>query len=269
MQENNFGIYKCALYDVLGPNDDRLRVRILPYMMDIDETELDDLPAYPPFFRGQVVTGITEIEYGKEKCDVLWCIATPDFQTGFILGKANAFGANTKQKYPYSYNFGEIKKYLDNRHATPDDFDYEHIVIRLKTGSEDYLSDKEAEAYKDPKNKGKSQGSLPAGGVIELYNYLTGDYVLLNTSGSVLCVMQHQIYIRVGTPSASGGGGSTFSAIKLTADEINLKAPRIFLDGKKVMLGSAGLNVLGTISSSPVHAEGVPLVPSPMGHVTM
>jgi hypothetical protein len=246
MTDNNFQIYKAALYECLGPNDDRLRVRILPYMTELDDTELDNLPAYPPFFKGQVITGISEIDFGKENCDCVWVLATADFQTGFILGKANAFGANTSQKYPYSYNYDEVKQYLSNRRALPDDFDYEHIIIRLKTGSEDY---------------GEEVANVASGGVIELYNYLTGDYVLLNTSGTVLCVMQHQIYARVGTPSSAGAGGSVFSALTIKAETINLKSQRIFLDGKSVMLGASNLYVVGCPVTSPTHAEGVPLIP--------
>jgi hypothetical protein len=252
MIENNFNIYKAAIYEVLGANDDRLRVRILPYMTDIDDDELPNLPCYPPFFKGQVITGISEIDFGKESCDCVWVVATSDFQTGFILGKANAFGANTIQKYPYSYNYAEVKQYLSNRHALPDNFDYDHIIIRLKTGSEDYMKE-------DGSNQ--IQDEVAAGGMIELYNYLTGDYVLLNTSGTVLCVMQHQIYARVGTPSTENGEGSTFSALTIKADTINLKSQRIFLDGKAVMLGAHNLYVVGMPTRTPTHAEGVPLIP--------
>jgi hypothetical protein len=243
MKTNDLSLSLAILYENLGPNDDRLRVRPIPELLDVPDEELDYLPAYPMFFKEQVITGFSEKDHGKDAADVVWICHSKDFDQGWIMGKANNYGANTSQKYPNSYNYSEVRKYLQGRHALPDDFDYDHIVIRLKSGNDDSSVDSNT------------------GGVIELYNFLTGDYVILNTSGSVLCVMQHQIYIRVGTPSSSGGGGSSFSAITVKGSEINLKSPLIFLDGKSVVLGAHGLSVVGTPGSSPVWAEGVPLIP--------
>jgi hypothetical protein len=226
----------------------------MPYFTEIPDDELDYLPKYPPFYKGQVITGLSERDVGKEYAEELWIIATSDFSSGFVLGKSNVFGANTTQKYPYSYNYAAVKKYLQQRHALPEDFDYDHVVVRLKCGNNP------SEAEDEGANHKENVPDLPAGGVIELYNYITGDYVLLNTSGSVSCIMQHQIYLRVGSPSMDNSG-SQFSMIRIKTNEIYMKSAKIFIDGKNVMLGAHGLHVVGTAGTNVTWAEGVPLVP--------
>jgi hypothetical protein len=256
MKDSTYRLYKATIYAVLGPNDDRLQVRPTDYFTEIPVEEEEYLPKYPPFYKGQVITGLSEQDHGKDYADEVWIIATSDFSSGYVLGRANVYGANTSQRYAYSYNYQEVKKYLQGRHALPDDFDYEHVVVRLNVSNPtDPNPDTEVPP---PPLIGADELQ---GGLIELYNFLTGDYVLLNRSGSVFCVMQNQIYIRVGTPNGEDLSKSTFSAITVKADQIELKSNSIFVNGKKVMLGAHGLHVVGTVGMASTWAEGVPLIP--------
>jgi len=220
-------VCRANIYEVLGPKDDRLKVRPLPYFANIDKEEEKNLPNYPPFFRGQVITGKSEKKDGT-KAEQVWIACTPDFQLGYVLGKASAFGENTKSRYAWSYDYNKVKQFLHQRRALPSDFSYENLdVIRW------YASDR--------------------GGMIELVNHKTGDWVLMNSSGSVVTVQQKKIYLRVGTPpDPVSSGPVAFSMISMTPDKIHMKSPNVEIDAKDLVLGHHGLNLVGTGTMAPI-----------------
>jgi hypothetical protein len=212
---------RAKIYKVLGPKDDRLQVQVLPELMGIEDSEMDDLPKYPPFIKGTVITGKSHKDDG-DKAEYVWVLCTPDLQMGYILGKANTFG-DTAKKYPDSYSWSDVKSFLRERRALPEDFDYKHLTVINWV-----ISDK--------------------GGFINCFNYLTGDYVLLNTSGTIFTMQQKRLYMRVGTPKA-GGGKTAFSAITMTTDKIHFKSPNIEFDAEDLVLAHNGLNGFGTASA--------------------
>jgi hypothetical protein len=211
---------KAKIYKVLGPKDDRLQLQIFPECMGIPDEEMDDLPKYPPFIKGTVITGKSIKEDGDE-ADSVWVLCTPDLQIGYVLGPSNIFGDPTK-KYPDSYSWKDVKSFLRERRALPDDFDYKHIRITNWVATD-------------------------KGGLVEFYNYLTGDWGIINTSGSIFTLQQKQIYLRVGTPNSSSR--SAFSAITMNADKTHIKTPNFELDADMVILAHHNLKALGTVSS--------------------
>jgi hypothetical protein len=213
-------VRKAQIYKLLGPKDDRVQVSVYPECMGIEDSEKDFLPKYPPFFKGTVITGKSFKEDGDE-AEYVWVLCTPDLQVGYILGMANVFGDPTK-KYPDSYSWKDIKSFLRERKALPDDFDYKHIRITNWVASD-------------------------KGGLIEFFNYLTGDFGIINTSGSIFTLQQKKMYLRVGTPNASSR--AAFSAITLTADKVHIKTPNFELDADDCVLAHHNLNALGTASS--------------------
>jgi hypothetical protein len=214
-------IRKAKIYKVLGPKDDRLQVQVLPELQSIDEAEMDELPKYPPFYDGQVITGLSYKDDGADKAEFVWVVCTPDLQVGYILGKANIFG-DTVAKYKHSYSWKDIKSFLRDRRALPEDFDYKHLVVTNWLATEN-------------------------GGLIECYNHQNGDWCVINTSGSVIVLQQKQLYMRVGTPNDKSR--AAFSAITLTADKIHCKTPNFEIDADDVILAHNGLQAFGTISS--------------------
>ena len=242
---DDFHIYKAKIFKVLGPQDDRLQVRILPYMMAIPKEDQENLPRYPPFIKGQVITGLSEEEDGPDKAEEVWVIAVPDFTLGFILGKANLFGKNTKANWEPdkggggpSYDYGSkdgIKAFLRRCRSIGDDMDYNHMIVRNWVAS-------------------------PQGGHIEMYNYLNGDWYLANFSGTTLCVLQKKIYIRVGSPG-NPGQKVDYTSIEVTADKCFIKTPKFELDAKVTVLGRHGVNAVGCNSPLPVGVEGSSFVP--------
>lgn len=234
---DEFVIRKAKIYRCLGPNDDRLQLQVLPELQNIDDEEMDDLPKYPPFFQGQVITGLSYKEDG-DKAEYVWVICTPDLIVGYILGKANIFGESDK-KYEYSYNYSSIKSFIQQRKALPDDFDYNHIQIVNWVATD-------------------------TGGMIQCYNYITGDWVLLNTSGSIITVQQKRIYMRVGSPPDPISAGPVgFSSVEMTPDKFFVKSTTIELDSKMLILGKHGLQLGALAGMAPSNDNGVPVVPIP------
>ena len=84
---NEFRLYKARAYANCEEGDDRIQVRVLPYMSMIASTELDNLPKYAPLIKGSVPKVNTEKD--DQLGDMLWVVAIPDFTVGYILGPAN------------------------------------------------------------------------------------------------------------------------------------------------------------------------------------
>jgi hypothetical protein len=229
---DNLKLSKALIYKVLGPKDDRLQV--LPLAMEgIEESEMKNLPRYPCWIKGQVITGKSIDKDGKENADQIWITSTPDFQLGYVVGRCNAFGENTNQKWPYSYNFKSVKDFLHGRSALPKDFDYSHYDVIRMVMTED-------------------------GGMIEMCNNRNGDWILLNTSGSIITVQQQKIYIRTGTPPNPPSAGPVgFSAITLTPDKIHMKTPNFEVDAKDTVLGHHNLDLAGITGGIVMGKNGV------------
>jgi len=227
---------KAKIYKCLGPGDDRLQVQVLPELQGIDDEEMEDLPKYPPWVKGQVITGKSHVVDGDD-AEYVWCICTPDLQVGYIVAKANVFGKSTV-KYEDSYSYRDVKSFLQQRRALPSDFDYNHIQVVQWVASD-------------------------RGGMIQCYNYLTGDWVLLNTSGSIITVQQQKIYMRVGTPpNPVTVGAVAHSSITMTPDKIDFHAPTIEFDARNLILAHHGMKAAGCVGNSPSVDNGVPVIPA-------
>src|SRR5574344_639422 len=230
-------IYKANIYRILGSGDDRLQVRILPYMMDIPNDELDNLPKYPPFIRGRMIVGNSEIIDGKDKADRVYVVCTPDFGFGFILGVANEFEGNTQSKFTGSYNYHNLSSFLSQRGAKPSDFDYENIDVEIN-----------------------DQGD-GTGGIMEFHNRKTGDFFLVNTSGTFFTVQRDQLIMRVGSPPELPGGSNIFSQIKMTSTNVEVSTKVFDVSATIIILGHHGTYHLSTNSLVPFVLNGLVLMP--------
>lgn len=229
---------KAKIYKCLGVGDDRLQVQIFPEFSNIDKDELDNLPKYPMFFSGTLVTGASQVEDG-DKAEYVWVLCTPDFQVGYVLGKAEVFGDSSKPHKTTkssangnSYGYKNVKSFIAARRAIPEDFEYNHIsVVRW------FETDK--------------------GGHLECYNYMTGDWMILNTSGTILTLQQKRMYLRVGSPDPAAGP-TAFSAITITPERIHIKSPNFEVDAQDTVLGHHNMMLSGTPASGPLIAKNGP-----------
>jgi len=226
-------IYRARIVNKPDAGDDRLQVRIVPHMIDIPEKDL--LPTYPPFFKGQVVTGKTE-ETDQKNADYVWVAAVPDFSIGFVMGLANSYeGAS---KFSRSYNFKDLVQVLMKRGLVSDTLNYKDLFVQYWT--DDYM---------------------------EMVNFRTGDKFILQSNGNMIVMQQNQIFLRVGSGDASEtadnalAGVPPYSAIRMSRQEISIATPHLRVRASNITLGDRGLYVLGSASILPIHVEGATLHP--------
>jgi hypothetical protein len=223
-------LYRARMVSKPEPGDDRLQVRVIPHMIDIPETAL--LPYWPPFFKGQVITGITEAE-DKKNAEYVWVAATPDFTMGFIMGPANHFeAADAGTKYSESYNFKDLLQGLIQRGICPAGTDYKSLYVQ----------------YWNPN-------------YLEMVNIKTGDKYSILGNGTIFALHRNQIYMRVGAQEEGSTAKTPFSAIRISNTEINFVTNHFRVKADQITLGNKGLNLTAMSSSIPTTNEGVTFHP--------
>lgn len=230
-------VYKAKIYKVFGPGDDRLQVRILPYMKDIPSDELDNLPRYPMFFKGRKITGYDEFTYGTKKADKVYVLATSDFTTGYVLGLANEFEGNGENKFTQSYNAEKVKRYISQRDVLPSDYEFNDLNVVINSMEDG------------------------TGGLIVLYNFRTGDLFAINTTGTFFTMQKDKIVMRAGSPSSDGSGAVNSSTITMTADKISFKTPIFEVDSPDVILGHSGQQLCSTNAVFGVAVDAMTFMP--------
>ena len=230
-------IYKAKIYDNCKEGDDRIQVRVLPYMALIPDSDLEHLPKYPPFFKGQVIRGFTEKDDGPDKASLVFILANTDFTFGYVMGLANDFpGPGKDDVLLDSYNFSRLKAFLTQRGIDTSTFNYNHIIVQAMSSSDE-------------------------GGLIEMYNFRTGEKFIVNRSGTCIVMSQNKIYLRVGSPAEIGI--PSFSKLEMTPNSISMKAKVINIDGEFVKLGNHGSFLAGFNGVMPVSVDGQTIMPIP------
>ena len=79
----SYGIYIAQVVGAATKGDDRLRVRVLPQMQNVETLPDDQCPKWSFFFRDEFYTGTEKAD------DYVWVICNDDFSVGYILGVAN------------------------------------------------------------------------------------------------------------------------------------------------------------------------------------
>lgn len=231
-------LYRARIYDNGKDGDDRIQVRIIPYMIDYEDSECGDLPRYPALFKGHVFNGYTERNPNPltKKADEVFVLSTNDWTYGYVVGYANMFYNCSSTPYQDSYGFMNIQSYLSTRGL--DAIDYDSIVV------DNWLNTDE-------------------GGYIEFHNFKTGDKYIINASGNCFAILSDRIYIRAGSPNGTknGGNGNPFSTIAMTNTDVTIKTKNFSIDAEKVSLGKHGHYLLGTVSSLSTAYNGVNLQP--------
>lgn len=104
------------IFDSTNPNDGTLyRIRVQPDMVNIPDTDIDLLPWYPNFFKGD--------HTAHQINDVVWLLVNDDFDIGFILGGAQSASGDDISAFIQIINVAEQKAGLqlsayDQLHVT-------------------------------------------------------------------------------------------------------------------------------------------------------
>jgi hypothetical protein len=236
-------IYRARVHDVGSVGDDRLQVRIMPYMADYSELEDENLPRYPCMFKGQVLSCYTELNPDKKTNlpDWVFVAATEDFTVGYVIGLANQFYTCNNTPFLDSYGYTNIQNFISSRGLDTYAVNYDEMVV------EKWISNK---------------NSQPIGGMVEMYNYRTGEKYIILTSGTCLIMQYNNIYMRVGNPSGTENGKTeSFSEFVMNNNKIEFKTDLFNVDAKNVVLGQHQLNLLATGATSKVSLNGMEVEP--------
>lgn len=208
------------------------RVKILPDLAEIklsDTKEAAKLPAYPPFFKGEVGKYVSykdtrDVSQGdEEKCTKVWVICTDDLVQGYILGPCIDGCAQSKDAfdmYPKSYSFAETMSQVSRAHGNEDHFKENELSVLFITP--DLGGDK--------------------GGAIGLVNYLYGDIYIMLSAGTTICINGNILTMRVGSP----GEGNPKSQIEITATQMDFYTKQFIVHADKVNLGGEHMKAVGT-----------------------
>ena len=104
------------IFDTADPNSGTLyQVRVLPDMTNVPDTDIDNLPYYPNFFRGD--------HTAHQIDEVVWLLVNDDFHVGFILGGAQSASGDDISTFIQIINIAEQKAGLqvssyDQLHVT-------------------------------------------------------------------------------------------------------------------------------------------------------
>ena len=208
-------VYKLKSGDDENP-DCRIQVQVIPEMNKLPEEDLEFLPEYPPFYEGTF--------HPYKQGDYVWVVCTPDCQQGYILGKSHIFPTNDEFGKNACYNFKNIKEYFSGRKVLSNSFKFENIVIT------NCFQNKE--------------GGKVTGGLCEGYDKVTGDWFVLNPTGSLIFVQSGEIFLRVGSPSKEGEEKKSWSSISMTPDSIEINSSKVKINSPLIEINDGSYPIL-------------------------
>ena len=235
-------IYRARIVNKPDPGDDRLQIRVMPHMADVQETDL--LPYYPPFFAGQVIVGKNENLDGAPSAALVWVAALPDFSMGFVMGLANDYeSTGAAAKFTKSYNYKAVVQGLAGRGLLPSYIDYRNLYVQYWT--DNYL---------------------------EMVDFRHGDKYIIQSNGNMIIMSMARIYMQVGSGAAAdssvnpNGSAPAYSSISLSRESIDMVTPILNIKAGQIKMGNQGLNLVGATATVPIFVEGITL--QPQTHIT-
>lgn len=231
--------YRARVYNTLDENDDRLQVRILPFMENISTLEEANLPCFPSIRKGEVMHLRSEKAVGKEKADYVMVLANNHFTIGYIFCKLNeCSGPNKSYAHLFSCQFSKMQDYLSKKDQDISNFNYEDIYVTNWDFDE------------------------TTGGYVDCYNIKTGDKYILNSSGTLIVIAQNKVYINVGSPAKNINDSNDFSDVEITPSKIEMRSRNIVIDAKdNLRLGTHGLKLAGFSGVIPANFKGQSIIP--------
>lgn len=236
--DGSLKLYRANIYANVKKGDDRLQVRIMPYMAGITGEDEANLPKFPPLYKGHVIRGYAESEMSatnddgsKGRVTSIFVLANDDFTVGYCLDPINEFNGALKGALKTSWNYQETKSVLQRCGFIPKDFKYENIIVDMN-----------------------ENGSL-----VELGAYNQPFKIIMTSQGDVIGIMAHRCFLMARSGPTSGTD-SSYIDIKPTKVEIKSKVVDLS-KSDAVILGHRGMNVVATFAESAVPCEGVNLAP--------
>ena len=241
---NQLHFYLATLYEIIGDTDSRLRVRILPEMIDYEDTSL--LPCFPPLFKNTTLNGKSEKDDGVSEAENYLILSNDDWTFGWVVCKANLFSLNSDSE-KIEFQNPNFKIVEDNIKSCKfgrviPDYDYKNLVVQTLV-------------FEDESN------ASDGGGMIEFYNFRTGDKFIFNASGSGMCITSWGVKLFAGKQTGSDvpanqSAEGKHSSITLMPAECLVKVERFEVDAHNIIFGHGNRKLLASSSTQPLYAEG-------------
>lgn len=231
LRDDDLHIYKARIYKNMKVQDDRIQVRLLPFMADIPDKECSMLPKFPPFRLGHVIRGYTEVDDGADKASIVYVVCNKTFNFGYVLDLVNNFEGCAKQAMSASWKFQKVKSILTRANALPSSFEYANINV-------DVIN--------------------PAGTLMMFHDFKNGNFFLMDCYGDTFTMQNKKIYMcaRAGVES-----GANMSSVSITPERVDINTQIFNVNAKQYLFGKHAMHVLGTNSISAVMYNGMNLTP--------
>lgn len=226
-------LYRANIYSNVKAGDDRLQVRIMPYMAGITGEDEANLPKYPPLFKGHVIRGFAEVDKSENEGKVtsIMVLANDDFTVGYCLDPINEFNGALKGALTTSWNYQETKSILQRCGCVPKDFKYENIKCDVNDG----------------------------GTILTLSSHSKPFKIVMTCAGDVVAIMQNRVFLMARSGPSSG---TESSYIDIKPNRIEIKSDVVdFSKSKAIILGHRGMNLLASFADTAVPCEGINIAP--------
>lgn len=245
---NDLKFYEARIYSNPTPNDNRIKVRILPFM-ETESYDIDMLPSFPPLFKGTCLNGYSENNDGSKKAENVLVLSNSEWTFGWVICKSNCFNINNSsedgmvpwQNIGYDFIKDNIQHLKFEKNLISPDYDFENLVIQTLVFE----------------NEGNVKG-----GMIEFYNYKSGDKYILHSSGTGIAITAGGVKIFAGPQNLSGNEASLengkCSSITLEPDRLSIRCRDIVFDTNNISFGGGNRYILTSTSAATSYAEGKP-----------
>lgn len=244
---NQLHFYLATLYDIISDTDSRLKVRIIPEMAHYEDDSM--LPCFPPLFKNTTLNGKSEVKDGLNNAETYIVLSNSDWTFGWVICKANLFSLNNEsEKIEFqSPNYKIVEnniKACKFEGVTPD-YDFDNLVVQTLV-------------FEDA-NQDKNYTS--GGGMIEFYNFRTGDKFIFNASGSGMCVTSWGVKLFAGKQTGSDipanqTAEDKHSSITLMPADCKVNVERFEVNAHQIIFGHGNRKILASSSTQPLYAEG-------------
>lgn len=197
----NFGFHVAKVVETATMTDNRLQVKILPYMQDIDD---EKCPYFPYFFRDEMYTG--------NKGDYVWVICDDEFTTGYVFGLANY---NTYSDFATN----ESGESIFNKSV-------EGINLSIPEDLRSEISNQSSKVMTSSLSLLNTKVDYWDNDCIHYVERSNGGRVIAYRNGTMYVFRPNEMILKIGT-----------CVIKLDSESISMVSPDIKVQGDRVGLG--------------------------------
>lgn len=214
-----YSFYVAEILEASTIDDNRLRIRVIPYMEGIPK---DKCPCWPSFFRDELYTG--------REGEFVWVMCNDDFSLGYVFGIANynTYGDVTTQGGTSIFQTSRDGINL----SIPEDLRNTITESSCKTlGTSLSLSDAKVTFWNDK--------------CVHYVERSTGGFVIAFSNGTLYIFRPNEIILKI---------GSGDSAFRMDANTLSAVADTVKLQGEVNLGKNPSANVLISGSGSGVSA---------------